>query len=128
MSGCTGRASRRTATRSLDAPGPITCLPEPLLRHLGPSPILGRTKPGDKAIRRVPATGLYDLLTENSMRMMMIAGVLITLPAIVVVLWFFGRPAMFPALASLGVNFLPFLAAGWLFHKFARGGTDEMGH
>jgi Sec-independent protein secretion pathway component TatC len=76
----------------------------------------------------VPAPGLYELLTEISMRMMMIAGLLITLPAIVVVLWFFGRPAMFPALASLGVNFLPFLAAGWLFHKYARGGTDEMGH
>jgi hypothetical protein len=62
------------------------------------------------------------------MRMMLIAGVLITFPAIVVVLWFFGRPAMFPALASLGVNMLPFVAAGWLFHKYARNGGDEMGH
>jgi hypothetical protein len=77
----------------------------------------------------VPAPGPYELLTEISMRMMLIAGLLITLPAIVVVFWFFGRPAMLPALASLGVNFLPFLAAGWLFNKYARGGGgDEMGH
>jgi len=62
------------------------------------------------------------------MRMMMIAGVLITFPAIVVILWFFGRPAMIPALASLAVNFLPFLAAGWLFKKYATDGGDEMGH
>lgn len=62
------------------------------------------------------------------MRMMLIAGVLITLPAIVVIFWFFGRPAMIPALASLGVNLLPFIAAGYLFHRYARGGGDEMGH
>jgi hypothetical protein len=58
------------------------------------------------------------------MKMMLIAGLLITFPAIVVVVWFFGRPAMFPALASLGVNMLPFLAAGWLFHKYGRGSED----
>jgi hypothetical protein len=62
------------------------------------------------------------------MRMMLIAGFLITFPAIVVIFWFFGRPAMIPAMASLGVNLLPFLAAGWLFKKYARGGGDEMGH
>lgn len=61
------------------------------------------------------------------MRMMLIAGALITLPAIVVILYFLGRPAMMPALASFGVNMLPFLAAGWLFKKYGKD-SDHMGH
>lgn len=55
------------------------------------------------------------------MKMMLIAAMLITLPAIVVALFFFGRAAMIPALASLGINMLPFLVAGWLLPKH---GTD----
>ena len=58
------------------------------------------------------------------MKMMLIAGLLITFPAIVVIVYFFGRPAMVPALASLGVNMLPFLAAGWLLNKYGRGNED----
>jgi uncharacterized membrane protein len=61
------------------------------------------------------------------MRMMAIAGVLITLPAIVTVLVFFGRPAMYAALASLVINFLPFLAAIW-FLRNRRGQMDDLEH
>ena len=56
------------------------------------------------------------------MKMMLIAAALITFPAIVVTLFFFGRTAMFPALASLSINMLPFLVAGWLMRK--HGGAD----
>lgn len=51
------------------------------------------------------------------MKMMLVAGALITLPAIVVAFFFFGRSAMIPAIASLGINMLPFLVAGWLLRK-----------
>lgn len=51
------------------------------------------------------------------MKMMLIAAVLITFPAITVALYFFGRTAMLPALASLSINMLPFLVAGWLLRK-----------
>ena len=58
------------------------------------------------------------------MKMMLIAAALITLPAIVVALFFFGRSAMLPALASLGINMVPFLVAGWLMRK-SGGGVSE---
>jgi hypothetical protein len=51
------------------------------------------------------------------MKMMLVAGALITLPAIVVAFFFFGRSAMIPAVASLGINMLPFLVAGWLMRR-----------
>lgn len=56
------------------------------------------------------------------MKMMLIAGLLITLPAILVVFYFFGQTAMLPALASLAINFLPFLVAGLLIGKRGMGG------
>jgi hypothetical protein len=56
------------------------------------------------------------------MRMMAIAGLMITFPAIVTVFFFFGRPAMYAALASFAINFLPFLAAIW----FLRNRKDQM--
>lgn len=59
------------------------------------------------------------------MKMMLIACLLITLPAIVVVIFFFGRPIMVPALASLAVNSLPFLVAGWMIHKRGQQDGDE---
>ena len=61
------------------------------------------------------------------MRMLFIAGIMITLPAIIAVLYFFGRPAMFPALASLLINFLPFAAAIW-FIRNRKDVGDEMDH
>lgn len=51
------------------------------------------------------------------MKMMLIAGGLITLPAILLVIYFFGTTMMIPALASLAINSLPFLVAGWLLGK-----------
>jgi hypothetical protein len=48
------------------------------------------------------------------MKMILIAGLMITLPAIVIMIAFFGRAAMFPALASFGVNMLPFFAIMYL--------------
>jgi hypothetical protein len=50
----------------------------------------------------------------DSMKMMLLGGVLITLPATVVLLFFFGRTMMIPAIASLSINLLPFIVAGIL--------------
>jgi hypothetical protein len=58
------------------------------------------------------------------MKIMLLAGAMITLPAIVVAGFFFGRTMMIPALFSLMINFLPFIVAGLLL----RGRTDDMGH
>ncbi|MEX2570376.1 MAG: hypothetical protein WD737_03660 [Gemmatimonadota bacterium] len=58
------------------------------------------------------------------MKLMLLAGAMITLPAIVIVAVFFGRSAMIPALASLLINFIPFIVAGMLL----RGKTDVTTH
>lgn len=58
------------------------------------------------------------------MKIMLIAGVMITLPAITVAFFFFGRSMMLPALVSLMINFLPFIVAGLLL----RGRGDGMSH
>jgi Sec-independent protein secretion pathway component TatC len=62
------------------------------------------------------------------MKMMLIAGLLITSPAILVVVYFFGRPAMFPALASLGLNFLPFVVAAVLLGRKKATGDEADAH
>lgn len=58
------------------------------------------------------------------MKLMLVAALLITLPAVVAlivgVLWG-NQFLVYAALASVGINFLPFLAAGWLMKK---GGSD----
>jgi hypothetical protein len=58
------------------------------------------------------------------MKVMMLAGLMITLPAIVVGFFFFGRTMMIPALVSLAINFLPFVVAGLLL----KGDSEDMGH
>ncbi|MEX2581831.1 MAG: hypothetical protein WD766_01030 [Gemmatimonadota bacterium] len=58
------------------------------------------------------------------MKIMLLAGVMITLPAIVVAIFFFGRSMMIPALFSLAINLLPFIVAGLLL----RDKTDAMTH
>lgn len=58
------------------------------------------------------------------MKIMMLAGLMITLPAIVVGLFFFGRTMMIPALVSLVINFLPFVVAGMLL----KGDDEDMSH
>jgi hypothetical protein len=59
------------------------------------------------------------------MKVMLLAGVLITLPAIVVALFFFGRTMMIPALMSLVINIIPFVVAGYLLKD---SGGDSLGH
>ncbi len=48
------------------------------------------------------------------MKLMLMAGLLITLPAITVGFFYFGRLMMIPAMVSLAINFLPFIIAGLL--------------
>lgn len=57
------------------------------------------------------------------MKLMLMAGVLITLPAIAVGTFFFGKAMMIPALASLAINFLPFIIGGLLIKH-----DDEESH
>lgn len=61
------------------------------------------------------------------MQIVMLAAVLITLPAIVVVIAFFGSSMVFPALASLGINSLPFILAILLMRK-NKGKQEDFGH
>jgi len=58
------------------------------------------------------------------MKILLLAGAMITLPAIAVSVFFFGRSMMIPALVSLGINFLPFVVAALLL----RGRTEDVGH
>lgn len=51
---------------------------------------------------------------SDLMKLMLMAGVLITLPAIVVGFFNFGENMMIPALVSLAINFLPFIVGGLL--------------
>ena len=60
------------------------------------------------------------------MKIMLLAGALITFPAIVVVVLFFGQPLMIPALASLAINILPFVVAGLLLRN--KGAAEISGH
>jgi hypothetical protein len=57
------------------------------------------------------------------MKIMLIAGAMITLPAITVAAFFFGRSMMWPAIVSLAINFIPFVVAGLLLR-----GRDGMDH
>jgi hypothetical protein len=59
------------------------------------------------------------------MKNMLLMGGLITLPAIIVVLFFFGRTMMIPALVSLLINLIPFVVAGFLLRG---SGGDMAGH
>jgi hypothetical protein len=59
------------------------------------------------------------------MKIMLLAGGLITLPAIMVAFFFFGSSMMIPALISLFINLIPFVVAGFLL----RGNTEDItGH
>lgn len=60
------------------------------------------------------------------MKLMLLAGGMITLPAIIVIFFFFGRTMMIPAIVSLAINMLPFLVAGWLFR--GKSAEDLTGH
>lgn len=71
----------------------------------------------------------HDGTREPTMKMIFIAGIMITLPAIVIMFAFFGRSAMYPALASFGVNMLPFLAVMYLLRgRKGKEDGDDFGH
>lgn len=80
------------------------------MRRFGPE-----TDPLEFRALRVPSR------TALPMRLVLIGAFLILLPAIVVVLYFWGSLMMFPALASLFVAALPFLAFALVI---PRGGDD----
>lgn len=54
------------------------------------------------------------------MKIMLLAGALITLPAIIVAFYFFGRSMMVPAIASLLINLIPFAIAGLMLRRRSR--------
>ena len=60
------------------------------------------------------------------MKIMLLAAALLTLPAIIIAVIFLGRPMMYPALASLAINVIPFLVAGWLLK--GKGGDGGAHH
>ena len=51
------------------------------------------------------------------MKLMLMAGLLITLPAITVGTFFFGKAMMIPAMVSLAINLLPFIIGGLLIKQ-----------
>ncbi|HEX2081114.1 MAG TPA: hypothetical protein VHG08_25655 [Longimicrobium sp.] len=64
------------------------------------------------------------------MKFAMIAAVLMTLPAIAGLIYSLiagNEMLMYAALASLGLNSLPFIAAGFLMRRTGGGGSD-LGH
>lgn len=70
--------------------------------------------------------------TNELMWIVLIGGLLITLPAVVVALFFMGNTMALPALASFAVNSLPFLFGAYLFKKsrdkHGPGEDDDHGH
>jgi hypothetical protein len=60
------------------------------------------------------------------MKMMLVAGLVITFPAILVLLLNVDKVVAISALASLAVNSIPFIVGGMLLRK--GGGEDEAGH
>lgn len=65
------------------------------------------------------------------MKMMLIAAALITFPAVIALVYslLYGPVWLtYAALASTGLNTLPFLAAGWLMRGRGDGHGDDAGH
>jgi hypothetical protein len=62
------------------------------------------------------------------MWIVLVGGLMITLPAIIVIFALFGTQAMIPALASFCINMLPFIAAYFLMRKQAKEGNVDLGH
>lgn len=60
-----------------------------------------------------------------SMGLMLLGGLLIALPAVVVVVYFWGTLMMFPALASIFIAALPFLAFMLVARRLRSMGSDE---
>lgn len=63
------------------------------------------------------------------MRMLLLAGLLVVFPAVAVVLWYLNRPMwILPALVSLAINSLPFIAAVLILRAQKRKGQSFEHH
>jgi Mn2+/Fe2+ NRAMP family transporter len=65
------------------------------------------------------------------MGMLLIAGLLVVLPALVVIIWFGVQGNIswvWPALLSFAINLLPFLVAMWLLRAGKRKGQEFESH
>lgn len=62
------------------------------------------------------------------MKTMLIAGLVITFPAILVVLTYMGTTIALAALASLAVNSLPFFVGGLILRKASANASDADAH
>lgn len=56
------------------------------------------------------------------MRLILLGGLLIMMPAMIVVLYFWGSVGMFPAMASIFVASLPFVGLALAFQRIERRG------
>lgn len=55
------------------------------------------------------------------MKFFLVAGIIITLPALVVIFFFLGHEMVLPALGSLAMGSLPFIVAALLLRKHGAG-------
>ena len=62
------------------------------------------------------------------MWIVLVGGFMITLPATAVILFSFGRVSMFPALASLAINMLPFVVAYLIMRKTGGDHGHDLDH
>ena len=62
------------------------------------------------------------------MWIVLVGGLMITLPALAVSVAMIGTAGMLPAMLSFGLNMLPFIAAYILMKRQAKGGDIDLGH
>ena len=113
---------------------------EPLLRgiptsntigdpYAGATPSVGMVADPERRVGLERAGPEPERNLEPTMKMIFIAGLMITLPAIVIMIAFFGGSAMWPALVSFSLNMLPFLVIMLLLRgRKGKGVGDDLGH
>ena len=62
------------------------------------------------------------------MWIVLVGGLMITLPATAVILFSFGRISAIPALASLAINMLPFIVAALIMRKAGGDHGHDLDH
>ena len=62
------------------------------------------------------------------MWIVLVGGLMITLPATAVILFSFGTIRAIPALVSLSINLLPFVVAYVILRKTGKHGGGDLGH
>jgi hypothetical protein len=62
------------------------------------------------------------------MWIVLVGGLMITLPATAVILFSLGSIRMVPALVSLAINMLPFLVAYVILRKTGKHGGEDLSH